>query len=73
MRGKRLGFSLADIREMIDLYDLGDGRQTQRMVAMERCRDRIAALEQQKHDIDAAITELSEFVGVLEAGTARKE
>jgi DNA-binding transcriptional MerR regulator len=73
MRGKRLGFSLADIREMIDLYDLGDGRQTQRMVAMARCRDRIAALERQKHDIDAAITELSEFVGVLAAGTARKE
>ena len=73
LRGKRVGFSLGEIREMIDLYDLGDGRQTQRMVAMERCRDRIAALERQKHDIDAAITELSEFVGVLEAGTARKE
>ncbi len=62
-----------DIREMIDLYDLGDGRQTQRAVAIQRCRDRIDALEQQKHDIDAAITELTEFVGVLGGGTAMKE
>ncbi|MDR6787950.1 DNA-binding transcriptional MerR regulator [Sphingomonas sp. BE138] len=73
LRGKRVGFSLADIREMIDLYDLGDGRQTQRAVAIQRCRDRIAALEQQKHDIDAAITELTEFVDVLGGDPIRKE
>lgn len=73
LRGKRVGFSLSDIREMIDLYDLGDGRQTQRAVAIARCRNRIAALEQQKHDIDAAITELAEFVDVLEGGATRKE
>lgn len=72
LRGKRVGFSLADIREMIDLYDVGDGRQTQRLVAMERCRERIDALQHQKNDIDAAITELTEFLGVLE-GAASKD
>ena len=72
LRGKRVGFSLADIREMIDLYDLGDNRETQRAVAIERCRSRIAALQQQKHDIDAAIVELAEFLGVVE-GDARQE
>lgn len=65
LRGKRVGFSLGEIREMIDLYDLGDGRRTQREVAIARCRDRIALLEGQKRDIDAAIAELSEFVAVL--------
>ena len=73
LRGKRMGFSLADIREMIDLYDLGDGRQTQRIVAMERCRERIVALRQQKQDIDAAIAELTEFVEVLQGGTTKEE
>ncbi|PZQ58978.1 MAG: transcriptional regulator [Sphingomonas taxi] len=73
LRGKRMGFSLADIREMIDLYDLGDGRQTQRIVAMERCRERIVALRQQKQDIDAAIAELTEFVEVLQGGTNKEE
>ena len=71
LRGKRVGFSLAAIREMIDLYDLGDGRRHQRAVAIERCCERIASLEAQKQDIDAAVAELSEFVAVLEAGAAQ--
>ncbi|HWK35953.1 MerR family DNA-binding transcriptional regulator [Sphingomonas sp.] len=65
LRGKRVGFSLAEIREMIDLYDIGDGREVQRQVTLERCRDRIALLTRQKHDIDAAIAELDEFVTLL--------
>ena len=68
LRGKRVGFSLTAIREMIDLYDEGDGRRHQRSVAIDRCRERIALLESQKQDIDAAVTELEEFVAVLEAG-----
>lgn len=66
LRGKRVGFSLAEIREMIDLYDIGDGRAVQRQVTLARCRDRIALLQRQKQDIDAAIAELDEFVALLE-------
>ena len=66
LRGKRVGFSLAEIREMIDLYDIGDGRNTQRAVTVARCRARIEALEAQKRDIDAAIAELDQFVQLLD-------
>lgn len=66
LRGKRVGFSLAEVREMIDLYDLGDHRQTQRLVTLERCRDRITTLERQRIDIDATLAELNEFIALLD-------
>ena len=66
MRGKRVGFSLAEISEMLDLYDLGDGRAEQCRVTLERCRKRIAALEAQRGDIDLTIAELDEFCTTLE-------
>ena len=71
LRGKRVGFSLGEIREMIDLYDIGDGRRLQRQVAIDRGRARIDLLEAQKRDIDAAIAELTAFVALLEAGRAQ--
>ena len=65
LRGKRTGFSLAEIRELLDLYDLGDHRQTQRLVTLERCKEKIATLERQRGDIDATITELQQFIALL--------
>jgi DNA-binding transcriptional MerR regulator len=65
LRGKRVGFSLNEIRELLDLYDLGDHRETQRRVTIERCRERIDALKRQKDDIDATISELETFLETL--------
>ncbi len=66
LRGKRVGFSLAEIAEMLALYDLGDGREKQRKVTLQKCRTRITALEAQRNDIDATIRELAGFVALLD-------
>lgn len=72
LRAKRVGFSLAQIREMIDLYDLGDGRKTQREVTIDMCREHINFLKRQRRDIDSSIDELEHFIAIVESAQAAR-
>ena len=65
LRGKRLGFSLADIKEMLDLYTVDPDHLEQLRVTLEKGRMRIAELEQQRTEIDAALQELRELETVV--------
>lgn len=62
LRGKRLGFSLREIREWLDLYEADPGQVKQMRVLIGKVGERIAALEQQRRDIDATITELQDMM-----------
>lgn len=67
LRGKRVGFSLGEIKELLDLYDVGDGRKKQRMMTVERCQAQADKLAAQRIDIDATITELNHFIALVKA------
>ena len=60
LRGKRLGFSLASIREFLDLYDADRTQGAQIRLFLERARERIRELERQRVDLDQTLRELRE-------------
>ena len=61
LRGKRLGLSLSEIRELIDMYDAPKGDQTQLERFVEVLEKRRRALEQQREDIEAVLEEITTF------------
>lgn len=69
LRGKRVGFSIADMGKLLDLYYLEDGQAIQREIGLEGCRDRIKTLERQKKDIDETLKELNEIIELFENWT----
>lgn len=66
LRGKRLGFTLDEIREWLDLYDSDTGQVEQMRKLIAKAGERLVALEQQREDIDATIKELQEIVRAAE-------
>jgi len=60
LRGKRFGFSLEDIRQLLDLYHMGDQQQTQLRKTYEIAQQRLAEMEAQRDELNEAIEELKE-------------
>ncbi len=56
--GKRLGLALAEIREILDLYEINDGGALQAAETLRKFRERIVDLEQRKIEIARQIEEL---------------
>ncbi len=70
LRGKRFGFSLEDIRQMLDLYDRDGANDAQRRKTCELARGRLAVMEAQRAELDEAIAELKIELAASEAGNA---
>ena len=57
LRGKRFGFSLEEIRQLLDLYDMGDQQQTQIARTYEIAQARLDDLIRQRDELNTAINE----------------
>lgn len=77
LRGKRLGFTLREIREYLDLYDLDPSQSEQIRLLLKKVQDRLAMLEEQREALEVSIDELKEIeaqtlaalAGALRTGT----
>ena len=61
LRGRRLGFSLSEIREIIDLYDSDPGEAGQLELFLRKIAERRAQLERQAEDIRVTLAEMAEL------------
>ena len=66
LRGKRAGFALDEIKEMLDLYNLRNGNRKQLELASEKMKDRLGALKEQQIEIEEAIVDLKQTVKVVD-------
>jgi DNA-binding transcriptional MerR regulator len=61
LRGKRLGLALSEIKELIDMYDTAPDESSQLVRLLKVLEQRKLALEQQREDIEAVLSELYDF------------
>lgn len=72
LRGKRFGFSLEEIRQLLDLYYVGDSQETQLVSTLSIARARLSDMETQRAELDEAIDDLRNQMNlVAEMLTAR--
>jgi DNA-binding transcriptional MerR regulator len=70
LRGKRLGFSLREIKEFLDLYDADPHHHLQTLTLRQSVRKRIAKLQEQRVAIEESLSELAEIAAQCEAALA---
>ena len=62
LQGKRFGFSLEDIRQLLNLYDIGDQQKTQLLKTYELANERLKVMVNQKNELTMAIDDLRKML-----------
>ncbi|NVJ60021.1 MAG: MerR family DNA-binding transcriptional regulator [Gammaproteobacteria bacterium] len=71
LRGKRIGFSLAEIKEIIDLYQFPHGEEKQTEFLLSKIALRRDQLNQQLHDIKSMLNEIDDLEARITKNRAR--
>jgi len=76
LRGKRLGFTLAEVKEYLDLYNVDVKQVEQQRMLLKTVRTHLSDLEQQKLDLEITMQELSDIeqqaLGVLKKADSKQ-
>ena len=62
LRGKRFGFSLEDIRQLLDLYNVDDQGRSQLQTSYKFAKERLRAMQEQRDELNLAIEELNDLI-----------
>jgi len=73
LRGKRLGFTLAEIREFLDLYETDVDQVEQIQMLRKKVRHRIDDLEEQRIELESVLTELKDIEAECDEALVQKE
>lgn len=73
LRGKRFGFSLEDIRQLLDLYDISGMKEVQIRAVCNQARERLVDMARQRDELAALIQELQGYIDWGEQEAARLE
>ncbi|MFN3613106.1 MAG: MerR family transcriptional regulator [Rubrimonas sp.] len=72
LRGKRFGFSLVEIQELLDLYAAGDGQVRQLTATLDRATERLRLMRAQRDELSLAIEELADQIALVERMLAER-
>ncbi len=72
LRGKRLGFSLREVGDYLDLYDMDPGQGAQLRLLVKKVRDRLDLLGEQRRALEETIAELTDIEAAATAALARE-
>jgi DNA-binding transcriptional MerR regulator len=72
LRGKRLGLSLAEIKDLIGMYSSTEDETPQLIECLRVMEKRRTALQQQREDIEAMLAEIGQFEGLCRQELARR-
>jgi DNA-binding transcriptional MerR regulator len=73
LRGKRLGLSLADIKDLIGMYSSTEDETPQLIECLRIMEKRRSALQQQREDIEAMLAEIAQFEGMCRKELERRD
>ena len=71
--GRKVGFSLREVKQILDLYDPGGSNTKQLRLALEKSEKQLVRLERQRAEMDDAIAELANLIGVVRSQLAERQ